>query len=61
MLILNRKVGERIFIGDDIVVTVVYTDRGRARLGIDAPKGTPIFREEVLPADDPRRKRAEAE
>ncbi len=48
MLVLSRKQGERIVIGRDIVITVLEAPGGRARLGISAPQGTPIHREEVL-------------
>ena len=49
MLTLTRKVGERILIGDDIVI-VVHEVRGRqVRLGIAAPASTPVFREELAP------------
>jgi carbon storage regulator len=47
MLVLSCKVSERIYIGDDIVITVVQIDRGKVRLGIEAPKGVPIHREEI--------------
>lgn len=48
MLILTRRVGEKIFIGDDIVITVNKV-RGRNQivLGIDAPPDVPVNREEV--------------
>jgi carbon storage regulator len=55
MLVLSRKLGEKIFIGDTICITVVDIDRGKIRLGIDAPKDVPIAREELLRFDDPRR------
>ena len=48
MLVLSRKFGERIFIGDDIVITVVSTGSDRVRLGIAAPANVPIHREEVF-------------
>ena len=48
MLILSRKVGERIYIGNDIVVTVTMIDRGKIRLGIQAPREISINREELL-------------
>ncbi|MFO0880714.1 MAG: carbon storage regulator [Gemmataceae bacterium] len=48
MLALTRMLGERIFIGDDVVITVVDISRGKVRLGIEAPKQVPIYREEVL-------------
>lgn len=47
MLVLSRKLGEKIMIGDHIVVTVVDIDRGKIRLGIEAPKDMPINREEI--------------
>lgn len=49
MLVLSRKRLEKIRIGDDIVVTVVAIDRDRIRLGFEAPRGVPIYREELLP------------
>ena len=48
MLVLSRKQGERIVIGRDIVITVLEAPSGRVRLGITAPEGTPIHREEVF-------------
>ena len=56
MLVLTRKVQERISIGDDIIITVVEIDRGKVRLGIEAPRSIPINREENLPADHPMKK-----
>ncbi len=48
MLVLSRKNGEKIQIADDIIITVVEIDRGKVRLGIDAPKDIPVFRTELL-------------
>jgi carbon storage regulator len=48
MLILSRKVGERIRIGDHISVTVLAVNGSQIRLGIDAPKSVPVHREEVF-------------
>lgn len=48
MLILSRQVGERIMIGDGIVVTVLDLRPGKVRLGIDAPREVPVHREELL-------------
>lgn len=48
MLVLSRKLGEKIFIGDGITVTVVDIDRGKIRLGIDAPRDVLIFRSELI-------------
>jgi len=47
MLVLSRKVGERILIGDRIAVTVVKLARGGVRLGIEAPADLPVVREEL--------------
>jgi carbon storage regulator len=49
MLTLTREVGEKILIGDDIVITVVsVSENGRVRLGIEAPRQIRIDRAEVL-------------
>jgi carbon storage regulator len=47
MLVLSRKVGERVCIGASVVVTVVDVHNGRVRLAFDAPSGVAIDREEV--------------
>jgi carbon storage regulator len=47
MLILARRPGERVVIGDDIVVTVMEVSASTVRLGIAAPQGVSIFREEI--------------
>ena len=47
MLVLNRKVGEKIIIADSIEVTVLEVRGNRVRLGLVAPKGVDIRREEV--------------
>lgn len=49
MLVLSRKLGEKIFIGENICITVVDIDRGKIRLGIEAPRNVPIYRQELLP------------
>jgi carbon storage regulator len=50
MLVLSRKLGEKIVIGDNIVVTVVKIDRNQIRIGIEAPHEVPVYREEIAPA-----------
>lgn len=50
-LVLCRCVDERIRIGDDIHITVVLIGDGKVRLGIDAPPGVPIIREELEDSD----------
>ena len=47
MLVLTRKQGEQIRIGDDVVLTVVRVKGQAIRLGIEAPNGVLIYREEV--------------
>ena len=48
MLVLTRKVGEEIYIGDQICVKVMEISGNKVRLGIDAPTSLRIYREEVL-------------
>ena len=53
MLVLSRKSGERILIGDDVTVTIVRIGPNNVRLGIEAPRDMNIVREELcveLPA-----------
>ena len=47
MLVLSRKIGERILIGDQITVTVVRITGGGVRLGIEAPSEMAVIREEL--------------
>ena len=48
MLVLTRKLMEKLFIGDDICVTVVRLEGGQVRLGIDAPREVAVVRAELL-------------
>ncbi len=48
MLILQRKPGEALRIGDNITVSVVSIDGGRVRIAIDAPSDVPILRNELV-------------
>ena len=48
MLVLSRKVGERIQFGDDVHLVVLKSKGGRVQLGIDAPQSVPIRRNELL-------------
>ena len=50
MLVLTRKAGERVLIGDDIVVTILDARGDGVRIGIDAPRGIRIQRDEVVKA-----------
>ena len=47
MLVLSRKKGESIVIGEHIVVTVVDLRNGKVRLGVEAPKEVPVHRQEL--------------
>lgn len=47
MLILTRKITETIIIGDDVFVTVLGVHGNQVKIGINAPKKTPICREEI--------------
>jgi carbon storage regulator len=55
MLVLTRKLLEKLYIGDDICVTVVRLEGGQVRLGIDAPREVTVVRAELLD-DRPRPK-----
>lgn len=48
MLVLTRKSGERIMIGEEIEITVVAVDGEAVRLGISAPREVPVFRSEIF-------------
>ena len=48
MLVLSRKVGEKVIVGNNIVLTVVEVNGNRVRLGIEAPRDTAIVRGELL-------------
>ena len=47
MLVLTRKPGEGIVIGDDIVIKIIEVKGGAIRIGIDAPRDRKIYRQEV--------------
>lgn len=47
MLILTRRVGETLIIGDDVVITVLGVKGNQVRIGINAPKEVSIHREEI--------------
>ena len=61
MLILQRKEGESVLIGDEITVSVVSVDSGRVRLAIDAPRSVSILRSERRNAADTNRDAAREE
>ncbi len=47
MLILTRRVGETLMIGDDVAITVLGVKGNQVRVGINAPKDVPVHREEI--------------
>lgn len=47
MLVVSRKIGERILIGDKIAITVVKVSGGSVRLGVEAPAEMAVMREEL--------------
>lgn len=47
MLILTRKVGETLVIGDDVTVTVLGVKGNQVRIGVDAPRDVTVHREEI--------------
>ena len=50
MLILSRKVNEKIMIGDDISISIIEIRGDQVRIGVDAPKSVKVFRQEVFDA-----------
>jgi len=50
VLIITRRPGEKVVLGDDVVITVMEVSGQTVRLGIDAPKELPIYREEIWAA-----------
>ena len=47
MLIITRRAGERIMVGDDVVVEVMEMVGNSVRIGISAPRSVPVYREEI--------------
>lgn len=48
MLVLTRKIGEGIIIGDDVKITIIELKGGGVRIGIDAPREMKVHRQEVF-------------
>jgi carbon storage regulator len=47
MLVLTRRPGESIVVGQDIVITVIEIKGGQVRIGVDAPREVDVYREEI--------------
>lgn len=47
MLVITRKLGETIIIGNGITITIVNIDRGKIRIGVEADKSIPVYRGEI--------------
>jgi carbon storage regulator len=47
MLILTRRVGETLMVGDDITITVLGVKGNQVRIGVNAPKNVAVHREEI--------------
>lgn len=54
MLVLSRKIDEKILIGEEVTITVLGIRGGQIRLGIEAPTSVPIIREELVRHARPR-------
>ncbi|WP_026911635.1 carbon storage regulator CsrA [Patulibacter minatonensis] len=50
MLIVSRREGEKLMIGDDVEITVVEVAGGAVKIGIEAPRSVPVYREELWAA-----------
>ena len=50
MLIITRRAGERIMVGDDVVVEIMEIVGNSVRVGISAPRSVPVYREEIYTA-----------
>ena len=61
MLVLSRKLGQRFQVGPDVRITIVKIDKQAVRIGIEAPSGLSIYREEIIPLQDDFEIEAESE
>jgi carbon storage regulator len=60
MLILSRKINEKIMIGEDVSVSIIEIRGDQVRLGVDAPKSVKVYRQEVFDAIKAENKAAAA-
>ncbi len=61
MLILSRKIDEKIKIGDDITITLIDVHGDQVKIGVEAPKNVKVFRQEVFDAIQNENKAAVAD
>ena len=61
MLILSRKIDEKIQIGDDITITIIDIHGEQVKIGVEAPKSIKVFRQEVFEAIQKENKAAAVE
>ena len=61
MLIITRRPGEKVMLGDDVVIEVIEVSGSSVRIGIDAPKSVPVYREEIWEAVKAENQAAAAE
>lgn len=48
MLVLTRRIGETLMVGDDVAITILNVNRNQIKLGIEAPKDISIHRKEIF-------------
>lgn len=58
MLIITRKPGEKIMLGDDVTIEVIEVSGSSVRIGIAAPRSVPVYREEIWEAVKAERREA---
>ncbi|MCX7025069.1 MAG: carbon storage regulator CsrA [Spirochaetes bacterium] len=58
MLILTRKVGEKIIVNDDVVVTLLEIHGDQAKIGVDAPRNVKVYRQEIFNSIQEENRRA---